>query len=159
MTYRCAVSIAERREYFVLRKGLSMRSKVQERRLHPRRICRGQVAVQRLSSGRRYVGELMDLSRGGVRLALELGLARDEYVKLFFPSKSDRTRPEGRMIIGHVVESKRDAGRYLVRIAFGWDAAVGEAAHPVRKDSRSSPFYRPWSANLMALVMTVWNRE
>ena len=79
-----------------------MCSRLQERRLNPRRICRGQVAVQRLSSGRRTMGELLDLSRGGVRLTLEHGLARDEYVKLFFPSKSEKTRPEGRMIIGHV---------------------------------------------------------
>ena len=104
------------------------------------------------------MGELMDLGRGGVRLALEHGLARAEYVKLFFPTKSEKTRPEGRMIIGHVVESKRDADHHIVRIAFGWDAAMGESSRPVRKDPKCSPLFRPWSARFRALMLAVWNR-
>ena len=98
------------------------------------------------------MGELLDLSRGGVRLTLEHGLARDEYVKLFFPSKSEKTRPEGRMIIGHVVQSKREADRHIVRIAFGWDAAMADTSRPIRKDAKSTTFFRPWSAKLMAVL-------
>ncbi len=152
------MSLADRRGFSVPRKGLIMPRKMQEKRQNPRRNCRGQVVVQRLSSGRRSVGELIDLSRGGVRLALEHGLAPDEYVKLVFPSKSDKTRPEGRMIIGHVVQSKPDADRHLVRIAFGWDAAMGSGAQPIRKDPKASPLFRPFTAGWKMFVRTTWNR-
>ncbi len=130
---------------------------LRERRLNPRRTCRGQVLVSELGSGRRSAGELMDVSRGGLCLALPHGLPHDEAVQILFPRKSNDNRPAGRTIIGHVVQSKPDLGRYIVRIAFGWDAAVGAESRPVRKDAKSPSFFRPLSARFRALVASAWN--
>lgn len=116
-----------------------------ERRVNPRRACRGRVLVSELSSGRRSEGALIDVSQGGIRLALAHGLADDEVVQLVFPRKNNDNRPEGRTIIGHVVHSKPEVGRHVVRIAFGWDANVGAASKPIRKDPKSASFLRPIS--------------
>jgi len=128
-----------------------------ERRLHPRRACRGQVHISELGSGRRSVGELIDVGRGGICLALAHGLPDDEVVQIVFPRKSDNNRPQGRMIIGHVVQSKPELGGHIVRIAFGWDAAVGAGARPVRKDSKTPSFFRPLSKRFTAFVVSAWN--
>jgi hypothetical protein len=103
------------------------------------------------------VGELIDVSRGGVRLALPHGLPDDEVVQIVFPRKSDNKRPEGRMIIGRVVQSKPVVGRHIVAIAFGWDAAVGANSRPVRKDPKSLSFFRPLSKKLRAFVTSAWS--
>ena len=116
----------------------------------------GQVIVHELSSGRRSVGTLIDVSQGGIRMALAHSLADDEVVQLFFPRKSNNYHPEGRMIIGHVAHSKCEAGRHVVRIAFGWVAAVRDASRVVRKDSKSKSFFRPFSKSLKAFVRSSW---
>jgi len=103
------------------------------------------------------VGELMDVGRGGIRLTLAHDLPDGEVVQILFPRKSDSNRPEGRMIIGHVVQSKSDLGRHIVRIAFGWDTAVGTESRPVRKDTKSPSLLRPLSKRLTALVASAWN--
>ncbi len=118
---------------------------------------RGQVLVSELGSGRRSVGELVDFSRGGIRLALPHGLPQDEAVQIVFPRKSNDTRPAGRTIIGHVVQSKPDLGRHIVRIAFGWDAVGGGESRPVRKDTKTPSFFQPLSAKVRALVASAWN--
>lgn len=105
------------------------------------------------------MGQLMDVGRGGVRLVLGHGLLEDEVVQLLFPRKSTNNRPEGRIIIGRVVQSKIDAGRHMVRIAFGWDADVHEDSRPVRKDPKSSKFFRPFWKRLSSLVTKAWNRR
>ncbi len=103
------------------------------------------------------MGELIDVGRGGIRLALPHGLPDDEVVQLVFPRKSDNKRPEGRMIIGRVVQSKPDVGRHIVTIAFGWDAALGANSRPVRKDAKSPSFFRPLSKKFRAFVASAWN--
>lgn len=103
------------------------------------------------------MGELKDVGRGGIRLTLAHDLPEGEVVQVHFPRKSDSNRPDGRMIIGHVVHSKPDLGRHVVRIAFGWDTAVGTESRPVRKHTKSPSLLRPLSRRLSALVASAWN--
>ncbi len=131
-----------------------MHSEAKGRGLHQRRPCRGQILVHELTNGRRSVGDLIDDSPCDVRLALDHGLRDDEVIELLFSSKSDNKSTDGRMIIGHVVQSKPAWGRHIVRVAFGWDAATHEASRPVRKDSQSLSVYRPFSKRVTSLVTT-----
>jgi hypothetical protein len=107
-----------------------------------------------LGGGPPLQGELMDVGGGGVRVALDRSLPSEEIVRVFFPRKSNVGRQPGRMIIGHVVHSESDAGRYIVRIAYGWDAAVPRTASPIRKDSESSSLFRPFSRKLKSWLMS-----
>lgn len=91
-----------------------------------------------LSGGPAFKANLVDLGRGGARIALERPVARGTPVRLVFPRKSGETGRTGRVIVGQVVHSRADGDRYLIGVAFGWHAAVKDAAQPLyRKTART----------------------
>jgi hypothetical protein len=129
-----------------------------DRRATLRQRCRGQIRGFELSSGLPFAGELLDVSRGGVRAAVSRNLASDQVVRLLFPCKGAKKGLE-RMIIGHVVHSKAHAGRHVVRIAFGWDAAVHHDSRTFRQDPSSRSLLRPFSRKLKSWVLSALNRQ
>lgn len=129
-----------------------------ERRCHPRKNCRGSVLVYELTSGLPYTGELIDISRGGIRLSLDRRLDADEVVRILFPNRNSHDPYQGRMIIGRVVHSSSKGGRHVIRVAFGWDAAVTENPIPIRRDPKSSSIFRRFTRRLTPGVFSAWRR-
>ena len=109
----------------------------QRRRDFQHSPCRGKV-VYNLSGGPAFKANLVDLGRGGARIALDRPMAQGAPVRLVFPRKSGETGRSGRVIVGQVVHSRVDGGRYVIGVAFGWHAAVKDAAQPLfRKSART----------------------
>jgi PilZ domain len=99
-----------------------------------------------MSGGPSLKGELSDLGSGGARVILHSPLAEGQFVRLNFPGKADQPQSKSRMIIGCVVHSRRESERYVVGIAFGWDAAMKGGARPTPRlqapTSRFLAFFR-----------------
>jgi hypothetical protein len=89
---------------------------------------RRQVLVYKLNGSEPITGELTELKKTGVRLALARPLGSGEVVRLIMPPSAHRASPSGRTIIGHVVG-----------IDFGWETGVG-----VGSRSAARPPRRPW---------------
>jgi hypothetical protein len=103
---------------------------VESARTFNRRRCRGQILVYDLSGGETLKAELTDLGKGGARLLLDRPLNEGHVVRLVFPRRSEPGHRQGRTIVGQVVHSRSEAGKSIVGIAFGWDAAVQERSRP-----------------------------
>jgi hypothetical protein len=115
-----------------------------ERRCSRRRSFRGAVLVSELGGGPVLKEETIDVSGGGLRVSLPRQLTRDAVARVVFPRNTKAPQQPGRTIIGHVVQSRAECGRHVVRIAFGWDAA-GKADSSVQQvGAGRSLFHRFW---------------
>ena len=114
---------------------------VESTRTFNRRQCRGAVLVYDLSGGETLKGELTDLGTGGARVILDRPLAAGRVVRLVFPRSRHSASRTGKMIVGHVVHSRSEAGQSVVGVAFGWDAAVKES--PRQADPKKMSWW--WS--------------
>jgi hypothetical protein len=110
----------------------------EESRHFGRRPCKGEVLVYNLGGGPTIKAELRDLGKGGARLLLDRPVSRGQGLRLVFPRKTGQTDRSGRMIVGHVVYSRVEAGRHVVGVAFGWHAAVKETPQPMYRKTAFS---------------------
>jgi PilZ domain len=104
---------------------------VEGRRGFERRPCRGEVFIYNLSGGPAFKADLIDLSRGGASIALDRHLPPGMVVRLVFPRKRGETHRSGRVIVGHIVHSRSEAGRQVIGVVFGWHAAVKDGPQPL----------------------------
>jgi PilZ domain len=95
---------------------------VESARTFERRRCRGEVMLYDMSGGQRFKAAIEELGSGGARLIVDRPIAPGHIVRLMFPRKREGQHRTGRMIVGHVVHSRNEAGRSVVGVAFGWDA-------------------------------------
>jgi PilZ domain len=100
-------------------------------RTFERRACKGEVMVYNIGGGPGIRAELRDVANGGACLMVDQPLCRRQGLRLVFPRKDGPTGRTGRTIIGHVVHSRAESGRYMVGVAFGWHAAVRENPRPI----------------------------
>jgi hypothetical protein len=111
---------------------------VEGRRGFERRPCRGEVFIYNLSGGPAFKADLIDLGRGGASIALDRHLPPGMVVRLVFPRKGSETNRSGRVIVGHIVHSRSEAGRHVIGVVFGWHAAVKDGPQPLfRKTARN----------------------
>jgi hypothetical protein len=103
----------------------------ERRRTFERRPCRGEVFVYNLSGGPPFKAELINLGRGGASIALDRPLGAGTTVRLVFPRKRGETNRSGRVIVGHIVHSRAEAGRHVIGVVFGWHAAVKDGPQPL----------------------------
>jgi PilZ domain len=129
-----------------------------DRRLHPRKNCPGPILVYELTSGLPYAGELIDISRGGIRLSLDDSLRGGEVVRVFFPHRKCDERHQGRMIIGRVIHSRDEGKRHIIRIAFGWGADEIGTRRPMRKDSHPASIFHRFTRRLTRYASSAWKR-
>jgi hypothetical protein len=115
-----------------------------ESRLASRRSCHGEVLVYELAGGPPLKGRLADVGAGGVGLALDRPLEEDSLVRLVFPSRRAPSSTPGRMIIGQVAHSRRQAGGYHIGVAFGWESAMGRSP-TIRRDTATPGWLRFFS--------------
>ncbi len=107
------------------------------RRTFERRPCRGEVFIYNLSGGPAVKAHLIDLGKGGASIALDRHLPPGMTVRLVFPRKNGDTNRSGRVIVGHIVHSRAEAGRHVIGVVFGWHAAVKDGPQPLyRKTSQ-----------------------
>jgi hypothetical protein len=111
---------------------------VQDTRHFERRPCKGEVLVYSLGGGPPLKAELRNLGKGGARLLLDAPVPRGQGLRLVFPRKKGQSDRSGRMIVGHVVHSRIEDGRYLIGVAFGWHAAVRETPRPMYRKTAFS---------------------
>jgi hypothetical protein len=110
-----------------------------------RRPARGGVLVYRLGGGPSFKGTLASLGSDGARLILDRPLDSGEVIRLIFNRKGDEANRPGRMILGQVVHSQAKPGHHLIRVVFGWDAAVKQSAQPItQKEGLRSWLRRLW---------------
>ena len=95
-----------------------------------------------MGGGPSLKGTLADLGGGGARLMLDHPLGPGEVIRLVFPAKGGEASRQGRMILGQVVHSQAEPGGYAVGVAFGWDAAMKEAARPVSRKAGLLSWFR-----------------
>jgi len=100
---------------------------------------RRQVLVYKLNGSEPMTGELTELRKTGLRLALARPLDNGEVVRLILPPSANRPSPSGRTIIGHVVTSSSAAAGHLVGIDFGWETGVGHGTRAAAHQAK-----RPW---------------
>jgi PilZ domain len=131
---------------------------LKNRRLNPRKSCRGPVLVYELASGLPFTGELIDVSRGGVRLALDHRLPTGEAVRVFFPHRKCVERRQGRMIIGRVVHQKPEGNGHIVRIAFGRYVEIARNREASRDDPHPASIFRRFTTSLTPRVLSAWRR-
>ena len=135
-----------------------MYTRVCDRRKSPRKSCRGTVLVYELTTGQPFEAELIDISRGGVRLALDGRVAADEVVRLFFPHRKCDERYRGRMLLGRVVNRQGRGSGQIVRVAFGWDAEVTGRGRSICKHFRPASIFRRFTDRLSPRVFSAWKR-
>jgi hypothetical protein len=100
---------------------------------------RRQVLVYKLNGGQPMTGELTELRKTGVRVALSHALNSGEVVRLILPPCASRPSSTGRTIIGHVVTSGTAPAGHLVGIDFGWETGVGGGGRSTAPRAR-----KPW---------------
>jgi hypothetical protein len=106
---------------------------------------RRQVLVYKLNGSEPITGELTELKKTGVRLALAMPLGSGEVVRLIMPPRAHRALPSCRTIIGHVVTTASSSSGHLVGIDFGWQTGVG-----VGSRSAARPPRRPWWRRILS---------
>ncbi|MGC8642418.1 MAG: PilZ domain-containing protein [Isosphaeraceae bacterium] len=129
-----------------------------ERRLHPRKNCPGPILVYELTNGLPHAGELIDISRGGVRLWLDRSLKGGEAVRVFFPHRKCAELRQGRTIFGRVVHARSKRGGHIIRIAFGWNPAATQPQRPIRKDLHPSSIFHFFTRGLSRHAFSAWKR-
>ena len=83
-----------------------------------RRPCRGEVFVYNLSGGPAFKADLIDLGRGGASIALDRPLAGGTDGSAGVSAQERGNGRSGRVIVGHVVHSRAEAGRHVDRRRF-----------------------------------------
>jgi hypothetical protein len=58
-----------------------------------------------------------------------------------------------------VAHSQGVPGRYVVGIAFGWHADVGEAARPIYRKPAAAPWYRLFSRKARRRALALSHRD
>ena len=108
--------------------------------------CPREVTVNDLSGGESFTAEIAHLGSGGARLIVDRPMAPGHVVRLIFPREKHSNAQTGPMILGQVVRSRHEAGKSLVRVAFGWDADFKDK----RQHNRAKNPIRSWLRSLSA---------
>ncbi|MHB1557232.1 MAG: PilZ domain-containing protein [Isosphaeraceae bacterium] len=88
------------------------------------------VWVNKLSGDRPLKGSLVGLTSTGVRLILDRPLESGEVIRLVFARQPGEVCYQGQTIIGQVRQSRNEAGRHIVGVAFGWATGCNRKRSP-----------------------------
>jgi hypothetical protein len=114
-------------------------------RTSKRRPCRGDVLIHNFAGSSTSRGQVTELNSGGARVLVDHPIATGEVVRLTFPRRPGHADPGGRMIIGRVAHSTKEAGHHIIGFTFGWDTDLQQSSAskcPKKKSVRWFDLFR-----------------